>query len=158
MEHVLWTDRPQLREPVLIAAFEGWNDAGDAATFACRWLAEQWSARPFATIDPEEFFDFSSTRPTVRLDEGRQRQIEWPGFQLAAASVPGASVDVVTLIGSEPQLRWRTFCAEVTRVAHELDVRLVITLGALLAEVPHSRPVNIVGTADDDELIRLLDL
>jgi proteasome assembly chaperone (PAC2) family protein len=158
MEHVAWTDHPRLRRPVLIAAFEGWNDAGEGATYAARYLARQWSARRFAVLDPEEFFDFSSTRPTVRLDEGFQRQIEWPSTELAAGGVPGGDGDAVILIGTEPQLRWRTFTSEIVEVAGELDVSMVITLGALLAEVPHTRPVPIVGTADDEDLIRRLDL
>ncbi|MGI8663178.1 MAG: PAC2 family protein [Acidimicrobiales bacterium] len=158
MEHVAWSDHPRLRRPVLIAAFEGWNDAGDAATYAARYLAEQWGARRFAVLDPEEFFDFSSTRPTVSLDDGRHRQIEWPSTELAAAAVPGTAFDAVILIGSEPQLRWRTFANEIVEVARELDVGMVVTLGALLAEVPHTRPVSVIGTADDDELIDRLDL
>jgi predicted ATP-grasp superfamily ATP-dependent carboligase len=158
MEHVAWTDHPRLRKPVLIAAFEGWNDAGEGATYAARYLARQWNARRFAVVDPEEFFDFSSTRPTVRLDEGFQRQIEWPSTELAAGAVPGGDGDAVILIGTEPQLRWRTFTREIVELATGLEVSLVVTLGALLAEVPHSRPVPIIGTADDEDLIRRLDL
>ncbi len=143
---------------MLIAAFEGWNDAGEAATYAARYLAEQWGARRFAVIDPEEFFDFSSSRPTVRLDDDQQRQIEWPSTEMTAGAVPGGGGDAIVLIGTEPQLRWRTFCEQVSAVARELDVSMVITLGALLAEVPHSRPVSVIGTADDDELIARLGL
>jgi proteasome assembly chaperone (PAC2) family protein len=143
---------------VLVAAFEGWNDAGDAATFAARFLAERWDAEPFATIDPEEFFDFTSTRPHVRLDDEGMREIVWPTTTLSAATVPGADLDVMFLVGSEPQLKWRTFCDEIVEVARELDVRLVVTLGALLAEVPHSRPVSVVGTAYDPELVARLGL
>src|SRR4051794_3329979 len=117
MEHVAWSDHPRLRRPVLIAAFEGWNDAGEAATYAARYLAEQWGARRFAVIDPEEFFDFSSSRPTVRLDDDQQRQIEWPSTEMTAAAVPGGGGDAVVLIGTEPQLRWRTFCEQITAVA-----------------------------------------
>jgi len=158
MEHVAWSDRPKLRTPVLIAAFEGWNDAGEAATYAARYLAEQWVTRRFAVIDPEEFFDFSATRPHVGLDGGLQREIEWPSTEFTGGAIPGAAFDAVILLGSEPQLRWRTFCQQVVDVARDVEARLVITLGALLAEVPHSRPVSIVGTADDDELVRRLDL
>jgi predicted ATP-grasp superfamily ATP-dependent carboligase len=158
MEHVVWTSRPRLRRPVLIAAFEGWNDAGEAATFAARYLADQWGARPFATIDPEDFYDFTSTRPQVRLDDGQQREIVWPSNELSACSVPGADLDVIVLLGSEPQLRWRTFCSQIVEVAQAHEVRLAVTLGALLAEVPHSRPVSVIGTAYDPELVRRLDL
>ncbi|MEO7555248.1 MAG: PAC2 family protein [Acidimicrobiales bacterium] len=158
MEHVAWSERPRLRTPVLIAAFEGWNDAGEAASYAARYLAEQWVTRRFAVIDPEEFFDFSSTRPHVGLDGGLQREIEWPSTEFTGGAIPGAAFDAVILLGSEPQLRWRTFCQQIVDVARDVEARLVITLGALLAEVPHSRPVSIVGTADDDDLVRRLDL
>lgn len=153
-----WTTRPRLRRPVLICAFEGWNDAGDASSYAARFLAERWETRPFADLDPEEYYDFTSTRPRVRLDGGRQREIVWPGNVFSAGSLPGADRDVILLSGSEPQLRWRTFCEQITQVVTELDVSLVITLGALLAEVPHSRPVSVIGTAVDDALIERLDL
>ena len=147
MEHVRWIARPALSEPVMIAAFEGWNDAGDAATTAARYLADRWDAELVATIDPEEFFDFSSTRPHVRLDDGDMREIVWPTTDVLTASIPGGVGDVVILIGHEPQLRWRTFAQQVVHVADELGARLVLTLGALLAEVPHTRPTPIMGTA-----------
>ena len=158
MEHVIETAHPQLRSPVLIAAFEGWNDAGEAATFAVRFLADQWSAEPFASIDPEEFYDFTSTRPTVKLVDGLTREIEWPSNEVLSATVPGTDVDVALLIGTEPQLRWRTFCSEIVEVARSVGARLVVTLGALLAEVPHSRPVSIVGNAYNRELVERLGL
>jgi predicted ATP-grasp superfamily ATP-dependent carboligase len=151
MEHVRWTDRPVLRSPVFVCAFTGWNDAGDAASTAVRHLVEAWSGRRFASIDPEEFYDFQSTRPEVRLDEGRTRQVVWPANDLFAAGTAGG--DVVLLLGAEPQLRWRTFCRQITAVAHQLQARLVLTLGALLADVPHSRPVSMVGTATNQALI-----
>jgi proteasome assembly chaperone (PAC2) family protein len=153
-----WTERPRLREPVLICAFEGWNDAGDAATFAASYLAERWETTTFADIDPEEFYDFTATRPRVRLDEGEQREIVWPANEFVAGPLPGHDRDVVLLRGHEPQLKWRTFCDQIVTVARDLDVRLVVTLGALLAEVPHSRPVSVIGTAADDDLIEQLDL
>ena len=153
-----WTERPQLRQPVLICAFEGWNDAGDAATFAVSYLAERWETETFADIDPEEFYDFTATRPRVRLDEGEQREIVWPANEFVHGTLPGRDRDVVLLRGHEPQLRWRSFSEQIVRVARELDVQLVVTLGALLAEVPHSRPVSVIGTAADDELIERLDL
>ena len=158
MPHLVRTATPALRSPVVIAAFEGWNDAGEAATFAAKFLAERWGATTFATIDPEEFFDFTSTRPHVQLDENNLREIVWPETTLSSASVPDRSLDVIFVVGSEPQLKWRTFCAEIVSVAQEHDARLVVTLGALLAEVPHSRPVSIVGTAYDPELVARLGL
>ena len=158
MDHVRWQDRPQLRRPVLIAAFEGWNDAADAASTAVRYLRDRWSARPFATIDPEEFHDFTVTRPQVRLVQGITRRIEWPETELSAAPLPGTSRDAVVLLGHEPQLRWRTFSEQVVRVAAELHVELVVILGALLADVAHTRPVRVTGSAADAELVRRLGL
>jgi len=156
--HLIRTAQPILSQPVLIAAFEGWNDAGEAATFAARFLSERWDAEPFATIDPEEFFDFTSTRPHVQLDDDGQREIVWPTTTLSSASVPGADLDVIFVVGSEPQLKWRTFCAQIVEVAREYNARLVVTMGALLADVPHSRPVSVVGTAYDRELVRQMGL
>ena len=158
MDHVQWDDRPKLRRPVIVAAFEGWNDAADAASEAARYLKARWGARPFATIDPEEFFDFSSTRPQVRLGDAFRREIVWPVTEFSAAALPDASHDVVVLVGTEPQLRWRTFCAEVVGVAAALQAEMVITLGALLADVAHSRPVRVTGTAADADLAARLGL
>ena len=158
MSHLIRTARPTLQQPVLVAAFEGWNDAGEAATFAARFLAERWDAEPFATIDPEEFFDFTSTRPHVQLDDDGQREITWPTTTLSSASVPDADLDVIFVVGSEPQLKWRTFCNEIVEVATEYEARLVVSLGALLAEIPHTRPVSVVGTAYDGALVRQMGL
>ncbi len=158
MDHVQWDDRPRLRRPVLIVAFEGWNDAADAASDAARYLQVRWGARLFATIDPEEFYDFSSTRPEARLGDGLRREIVWPTTELSAASLPDTPHDVVVLVGSEPQLRWRTFCSEVVGLATELGVEMVITLGALLADVAHTRPVRVTGNAADADLVVRLGL
>jgi proteasome assembly chaperone (PAC2) family protein len=158
MPHLIRTAQPTLHQPVLVAAFEGWNDAGEAATFAARFLAERWDAEPFATIDPEEFFDFTSTRPHVQLDDDGQREIVWPSITMSSASINDAELDVIFVVGSEPQLKWRTFCNEIVKVASEYEARLVVTLGALLAEIPHSRPVSVVGTAYDGSLVRNLGL
>lgn len=158
MDHVLWQSRPALRRPVLLAAFEGWNDAGDAASSAVRYLRDRWQAVSFATIDPEDFFDFSSTRPLVRFDDELRREISWPTNELSAASLPGTARDVVVLLGTEPQLKWRTFSQELVAVAASLGVELVVTLGALLADVAHTRPVRVTGTAADNELVQRLGL
>jgi proteasome assembly chaperone (PAC2) family protein len=155
MEHLRWTSRPALRRPVVIAAFEGWNDAGDAASTAARWLRDRWAPRAFAEIDPEEFFDFTATRPQVRLEDG-VRHIDWPSTELFAGGDAGR--DVVVVLGHEPQLRWRTFCDQVVTVARELDAELLITLGALLAEVPHTRPTSVMATGDDPTLTPRFDL
>jgi len=158
MEHVRWQNRPCLRRPVLLAAFEGWNDAADAASSAAGYLKNRWGARPFASIDPEEFFDFSATRPQVRLTDGITREVVWPTNELSAASLPESARDVIVLCGSEPQLRWRTFCAQVLGVANELGAELIVTLGALLADVAHTRPVRVTGTAADPALANQLGL
>jgi proteasome assembly chaperone (PAC2) family protein len=157
-DHLRWTRRPPLRSPVVVAGFEGWNDAGDGASGAVRALIDAWNADPFAEIDPEEFYDFTATRPLVRLVEGKTRAIEWPTNTFSAASIEGADVDVVLLLGHEPGLKWRTFCEQVVDVVRAVDARMVVTLGALLAEVPHTRPVRVIGTAEDDGLIERLRL
>jgi proteasome assembly chaperone (PAC2) family protein len=153
MEHVRWTARPELHEPVMIAAFEGWNDAGDAATTAARYLIDRWDVELVADVDPEEFYDFTSTRPQVHLDDDGQREIEWPATEVFAGSIPGVGTDVLIVVGTEPQLRWRTYCAELTEVARSSGARLCVTLGALLAEVPHTRPTPIVGTAYKPDMV-----
>ncbi|MBW3626906.1 MAG: PAC2 family protein [Actinobacteria bacterium] len=156
MDHVRWASRPRPDKPVVIAAFEGWNDAGDAATTAARWLRDRWAPDLLAEIDAEEFYDFTATRPRVQLTDDGNREIEWPANTFTVGSA--GNVDTVVLLGNEPQLRWRTFCRQIVEVAEALDARLVLTLGALLAEVPHTRPTSVVGTAVDQELIDRLDL
>lgn len=143
---------------MLILAFEGWNDAGDAATMASSHLADRFNAEPFATIDAEPFFDFSSTRPMVRLDTDGQRRIDWPANEFLSAELPDAGRDVIILTGTEPQLKWRTFSQQVVELAQALDVGLVVTLGALIADVAHSRPVTVYGTSHDQALCEQLDL
>ena len=158
-EHVRWSGSvPQLRRPTLITAFEGWNDAGDAATTAASHLAGRWGCVPVAEIDPEPFFDFTSTRPMVHLDDRKDRRITWPSNQVRAARLDGIEADAVVLIGTEPQLRWRTFTEQLIDLAGALEVERVVTLGALLAEVPHSRAVEVYGSTDDEELRAELDL
>jgi len=158
MDYVHWHDRPKLKRPVLVAAFEGWNDAADAATTAAKFLRDHWAARQFAEIDPEEFYDFSATRPQVQLADGLTREIVWPANEFYAASLPGSEHDIVVLLGVEPGLKWRTFCTQIVNVGQELGVELFITLGALLADVPHTRPVRVTGTAADAELVQRLGL
>lgn len=157
LDEVRWIQRPRLRRPVLVAAFEGWNDAGDAATTAVGFLADEVEAEPFATIDPETFYDFTTTRPHVRFADDGTRRIEWPENLLSAAHVRDG-LDVITLVGTEPQLRWRTFAAQVVGLARFFDARLVVTLGALLAEVPHTRPTTVYGAAYADDVTAELGL
>jgi len=158
VENVRWTAQPELQDSVVIAAFEGWNDAGDAASTAVRYLIERWEATRVATVDPEEFYDFTSTRPQVRLDEDGLRQIDWPSTEIFTANLPSSAQDAVIIVGTEPQLRWRTYTDELTQVARSQNAHLCITLGALLAEVPHTRPTTVVGTAYEPDLVAGLDL
>ena len=149
---------PELRSPILIAAFEGWNDAADAASSVVDHLMRVWSARVVAAIDPEEFYDFQMNRPVVGTNEDGMRRITWPSTQLAVASPPGALRDVILLRGIEPNMRWRQFCAELLAASDELGAEIVVTLGALLADTPHTRPIPVTGTATEPELIDRLKL
>jgi proteasome assembly chaperone (PAC2) family protein len=153
---ILWTDKPHLNHPVMVAAFKGWNDAGESASAALGFLLEQFDGQQIAAIDPEDFYDFTAVRPTVTLSEGLSREIEWPENSIHAARVPGAERDLVIVQGVEPSLRWKTFCNLIIDAGRELGVEMVITLGALLADVPHTRPVPITGLASDDDLVEKL--
>jgi proteasome assembly chaperone (PAC2) family protein len=157
MEHVTLISRPRLRRPVLLAAFDGWNDAGESATTAIDAIGAALDAVTFATVDPEEFYDFQATRPTVRLIEGH-RHVDWPMVELRAAPLPQADHDLILLRGHEPNLRWRTFAAEVMELAASLGVEMVVTVGALLADVPHTRPTQVVSSTSDPVLAEQLGL
>jgi proteasome assembly chaperone (PAC2) family protein len=150
--------RPALRAPVLITAFRGWNDGGQGASLAGGYLAKTWEAERFAEIEPEGFFDFQATRPHVSLVDGRTRRIDWPENAFYHAPIPGLERDAVLLLGIEPNLRWRTFCTLIVDLARELGVEMTITLGSLLADVPHTRPSPVTGGATDPELIERLGL
>ncbi len=151
-------ERPTLERPVLVAAFRGWNDGGQGATLAAGYLAKLWSAQKFADIDPELFVDFQATRPTVAMEEGRTRKIEWPENTFYCARIPGGGRDAVLLVGVEPNYRWRTFSELIANLARDLGVELVVTLGALLADVPHTRPAPVTGAATDAQLVEELGL
>jgi proteasome assembly chaperone (PAC2) family protein len=143
---------------VLVAAFRGWNDGAQGASLAASFIAQSWSAERFADLDPEEFYDFQAVRPHVRLEEGVTRKIDWPENVFYSAAVPDAERDAVILLGVEPNTRWRTFSEEVTGLAAELGVELFVTLGALLADVPHTRPAPVTGSASDPALVEELGL
>ena len=140
---------PDLVNPVLVAAFEGWNDAGDAASGAVEHLAQVWQATEVAALDPEDYYDFQVNRPEVTIDEGGSRQIVWPTTRLSVARVPLATRDVVLLHGIEPSMRWRAYVEEVLGAARDLGVEMIVTLGALLADTPHTRPVPVTGTSTE---------
>jgi proteasome assembly chaperone (PAC2) family protein len=150
--------RPSLRRPVLVAAFRGWNDGAQGASLATSFLAQSWEARRFADIDPEEFFDFQATRPHVALEDGLTRRIDWPETVFYHGEIPGLDRDAVLTLGIEPNLRWRTFSDEIVELARDLGVELVVTLGALLADVPHTRPAPVTGSASDPKLVEELGL
>jgi predicted ATP-grasp superfamily ATP-dependent carboligase len=150
--------RPQLTRPVLITAFRGWNDGGQGASLAGGYLAKTWSAARFAEIEAESFFDFSSTRPHVSLVDGETRRLEWPDNAFYHASVPRLARDAVLMLGIEPNLRWNTFTGLITGLAQDLGVEFVVTLGSLLADVPHTRPSPVTGGATDPDLIERLGL
>ncbi|MGZ8648194.1 MAG: PAC2 family protein [Solirubrobacteraceae bacterium] len=159
MQPLRWERRPDgLRAPALVCAFKGWNDAGEAATSAVAFMGAGLDASRFATIDAEEYVDFQAARPLVKLVDGRTRQIEWPEWEIYEARVPLAPRDLVILTGPEPSYRWRDFCSRVVELAEALGVQLVVTLGALLADVPHSRPVSVSAYASDPALVERLSL
>jgi proteasome assembly chaperone (PAC2) family protein len=157
-EELRIADRPSLRSPVLISAFRGWNDGGQGASLAGGYLAKTWQAARFAEIEPENFYDFQATRPHVSLVEGQTRHIDWPENAFYHSSIPGLDRDAVLLLGIEPNLRWGTFTGMIVDLARDLGVELMITLGSLLADVPHTRPSPVTGGATDPELIERLGL
>lgn len=157
MQPLIWESRPDgLRAPAIVCAFSGWNDAGDAASAALTFLGESLSAERFARIDPEDFYDFQSTRPQIGFTEDRTREITWPGIEIFAARVPRAPRDLILVQGPEPSMHWRAFCRHVIDLAEALGTQLIVTIGALLADVPHSRPVAITGMASDAALVERL--
>jgi hypothetical protein len=154
---VRWIDRPELRRPALIAAFQGWNDAGDAATDAVRWLTRSTGATPIATLDPEEYLDFQAARPTVELIDGVLRTVNWPALTFSATRMASGR-DLVLMLGIEPNLKWKAFCDDVVAVARTTGSEIVVTLGALLGDTPHSRPIRCTGSATDDVLAARLGM
>ena len=144
---------PELRRPVLVAAFRGWNDGGQGATLGAGYLAKQWDAERFAEIDPEQFYDFQATRPQVSLEDGLTRKLDWPENGFYHAEIPGADRDAIILLGTEPNLRWKSFSALVLGLAQELGVQRTVTFGSLLADVPHTRPAPVTAAATDQALM-----
>jgi hypothetical protein len=143
---------PTLRKPVLIAAFEGWNDAGSAASAAVEHLIDVWDAQEIAYFDPEDYYDFQVNRPLVQVTESQAREIEWPTTSISVATPAHLDRDFVIVRGIEPSMRWRTFCEELIGIIDDLEVELVVTLGALIAEVPHTRPIHILGSGSDSAI------
>ena len=149
---------PDLDDPVLVAAFEGWNDAGEAATGVVEHLEESWQAVPLGKIDPEDYYDFQVNRPHVSVDETGVRSLDWPTTRVSLARPAGVGRDVVLVRGIEPNMRWRGFCAELLAAVHDLGVERIVTLGALLADVPHTRPVPVTVSTSDEKLAKSLGL
>ncbi|MCQ3810299.1 MAG: PAC2 family protein [Acidimicrobiia bacterium] len=164
MTMITWVDDSPRKRPALVAAFTGWNDAGDAASGALAWLASRWDTTEVATLDPEPFYDFADTRPRLRLEDDGSRSLIWPSNDLLAATITaaeapdGAETELALLVGTEPQLKWRTFAQQIVDMAQRLDSPLVVTLGALLADIPHTRPTPIYGSSDDAEMASQLGL
>jgi predicted ATP-grasp superfamily ATP-dependent carboligase len=159
MQPLIWDRRPDgLRAPAMVCAFEGWNDAGDAASSAVSFLASALDARRFARIDSEEFYDFQANRPCIRLVENETRAIEWPTVEIFEATAPRAPRDLVLVRGVEPSMRWRAFSAHIVDLAEALGVQVVVSLGALLGDVPHTRPVALSGHASDAALLERLGI
>jgi proteasome assembly chaperone (PAC2) family protein len=159
MQPLQWDYRPDgLRAPAMACAFRGWNDAADAASTALTHVISAAGARQFARIDPEDFYDFQNTRPRIRMVDGQTRSIEWPDVKLFEARIPRAPRDLVLLIGTEPSYRWRAFTGLIVKLAEAIGVQLVVSLGALLADVPHTRPINVTGLASDPSLVARLGL
>jgi proteasome assembly chaperone (PAC2) family protein len=159
MQPLIWDRRPDgLRAPAMVCSFEGWNDAGDAASTATAFLGQALDAERFAQVDTEEFYDFQANRPHVQIDETQARVISWPSVEIFEARVPRAPRDLVIVQGAEPSMRWRSFSALIVDLAEALDVQLVVTLGGLLADVPHSQPVAMTGFASDPAMIERLGL
>ncbi len=156
MDHLLELYRPELRDPVVLTAFAGWNDAAEVATGALRFLIRQWNAEPFAEIDPEEFYVFTDTRPRVKIGDKGLRQMTWPQNQFYHARPPGSTRDVLMLVGIEPQLKWRTFSTLILDCVKAHRARIIVSLGGLLAEVLHNRPAVLTGSVGDPELARRL--
>lgn len=151
-------EAPELSDPIVIAAFEGWNDAADAASSVVDHLMRVWGARVVGAVDPEDFYDFQVNRPVVGSDERGHRRITWPTTQIAVASPPDLGRDIILIRGIEPNMRWRTFCAELLAACDELGAELVVTLGALLADTPHTRPIPVSGSATEPDLVDRLKL
>jgi predicted ATP-grasp superfamily ATP-dependent carboligase len=159
MQPLIWDRRPDgLRAPAMVCAFQGWNDAGDAASSAVSFLASALNARRFARIDSEEFYDFQANRPCVRFADGGKREIVWPSVEVFEAPAPRAPRDLVLVQGVEPSMRWRSFSANLIDLAEALGVQVVVSLGALLGDVPHTRPVEITGHASDPALVERLGM
>jgi proteasome assembly chaperone (PAC2) family protein len=159
MQPLIWDRRPDgLRAPAMVCAFQGWNDAGDAASSAVSFLASSLKARRFARIDSEEFYDFQSNRPNVQFNDENEREIVWPAVEVLEASAPRAPRDLVLVQGVEPSLRWRSFTHHIVELAEALGVQVVVSLGALLGDVPHTRPVAMSGHATDPALMERLGM
>ncbi|HEY4823818.1 MAG TPA: PAC2 family protein [Solirubrobacteraceae bacterium] len=159
MQPLIWDRRPDgLRAPAMVCAFQGWNDAGDAASSAVSFLASSLQARRFARIDSEEFYDFQSNRPSVQFNDENEREIVWPAVEVLEATAPRAPRDLVLVQGVEPSLRWRSFTGHIVELAEALGVQVVVSLGALLGDVPHTRPVSMSGHATDPALMERLGM
>ena len=143
---------PELNKPNFIAAFQGWNDAGQSATTAVRYLIDSWKAQSFAKVDPEEFFSFTDTRPTIRIVDGAERKLTWPSIEFFAFEGNTTSPPAILMVGAEPNLRWKSFCSEVLRLARSLEAQRIFTLGSLVTDSVHTRPAPLTGFSTDPDI------
>lgn len=157
MDPIRRFSEPSLRAPVAVMAFEGWNDASEAASGTVAYLIGQYDAEPFAIVDPETFINFEETRPTIVVEDGQAREVSWPATKLYAAEMTDRDHDLVVVVGSEPQLRWQGFAQVITDLLRDLGVKQVVLLGAFLAQTPHTSPVPVMGTADDPQVLMRAD-
>ncbi|MFN0092567.1 MAG: PAC2 family protein [Acidimicrobiales bacterium] len=158
MSAVEWQQRPTLTSPILVVAFEGWFDAGEAATGAVRWVSQNYNAELAARIDPEPYYNFQQARPRVRFDSKGERVIEWPSNDCSAVHLEGQSHDLAMIAGVEPHLRWRAFAADLIELARGFSAEMVVTLGSLIDRVPHTRQPPVKGSSTNDELAHRLGL
>jgi proteasome assembly chaperone (PAC2) family protein len=159
VDHVIWDgDPPKLRNPILVCAFSGWNDAASAATSALDTITGSLDSEIVAEIDPEEFYDFQVNRPTIRMVDGAAREIDWPANEIIGSIASGAERDLLLISGVEPNLKWRTYCEAILDVAEKAGCEMMVSLGALIADVAHTRPVPITGLASDEDLVERLGM
>ncbi len=149
---------PDRRITIMLAAFEGWNDAGEAASDALKYMGRFWGSEKVSTIDADEFYDFQFTRPVIKRNGSGQRRIKWPNTKISKASVPDSNLDIILVHGVEPSYKWRAYTAELVASAKELNVDCIVLVGALLADVPHTRPIPVTVTSDDDLVRESLDV
>ena len=157
-DSIIWYHRPQLREPIFIGAFQGWNDAGDAATDSLEWIVDNYTSQLIAEIDGDEYFDYQAIRPNIALGEGGVRQVSWPRNKVYAVHAEDSDHDLIVMLAHEPNYKWKSFCNDILELAKETKVQEVYTFGAMMAEVPHTRPARLAGISTNRERLDALEV